>query len=88
MDPSIKLCNSSSIHDLILKVTFNVISLKLDLIPAQEAVSKHGQILDWGIQQKGILCPLNNTETSTLKMLLRKTSNITVSDLCFKEKKV
>lgn len=43
----------------------NFISLKLDLIPAQEAVSKHRQILDLSIHQKGILCPLDNAKPST-----------------------
>lgn len=58
------LPHSSSIHDLILKVTFQCHFPEIRFIPAQEAVSQHGQILGWGIHQKGIWCPLDNAETS------------------------
>lgn len=42
---------------------FIFISLKLDLVLVQEAVSKHRQSLrDLSIHQKGMLCPLDNRD--------------------------
>lgn len=63
MDPSIKLRNSSSIHDLILKVTFkcHFPEIRFNSGPGS---CLYAQILDGGIHQKGILCPLDNAETS------------------------